>query len=293
MVDTVHRLRFSDEESIACLIEGAKEGGSGGLACARQLIDELERLFSERVTGTHSDLDLLGLAFVQALAKALNRAYDITNKPEPPGALQAFVTGQSPKIHAQQLQPALKALGLVSARGRRKAADDTLVQRRAAWARLEAAETAFSAGSRLERWLAEFIKALLAIRDDKGVMVPAKALLPAFDCMHLIRPHNRQLRGEEDAAALLATEELVRRVLAERRNPPTYKHGDAEEARRIAGLISDIDPARLAAVRKQHPEIARMVCPNAGADHEEGWLTVAELEGLAGLDKAAIAKLVT
>jgi hypothetical protein len=292
MDDAEHRLRYSDTEGVACLIKGAKKGGADGLACAWQLIDELDRLFSERVAGTHGDLDLLGLAFVQALAKAWNRAYDVANPPELRGTPQAYVSGQSPQVHAQQLVPALKVLGLVSARGRRKAGDDPMVQRQAAWTRLEAAATAFSAGSRLEQWLAEFFKALLAIRDAKDLMVPAKDLLPAFDCMHLIRPHNRQLSDDGEVAALLATEELVRQVLAGKRNPPEYKHGDAEAARKIAGAITNIDPARLAAVRKKHPGIARMVSPNADADHEGSWLSVAELEGLAGTDKAAIAKLV-
>lgn len=300
---TDYQSSFADEEIIVRLIELARAGGSAGIASAWQLVDELERLFSERAAGEH---DCLGLAFVQALANAWNRTYDIANPPELQEAPPAYVTGQSPRIHAQQLPSALKALGLVSARGRRKANEDPLVQRKLAWARLEAAATAFSEGSRLEQWLAEFFKALLAIRDIKGLVVSGKDLLPAFDCMHLVKSHSRPSMDAGDVEALLATEELVRQVLAASRNPPHYQHGDAEAAREIAGAITNTDPARLAAVRKQHSDIARIVCPNremacqqesivsiqANSDHEGSWLSVAELEGMAGVDKEAIEKAI-
>lgn len=284
-----HQSSFADEESIGRLIELARKGGSTGVASAWKLIDELERLFSARVTGEH---DLLALTFVQALAKAWNRTYDIANPPESQGAPRAYVTGLSSRIHTQELPRALKALGLVSARGRRKTGDAPKVQRKVAWARLEAAATAFSQGTLLEQWLAEFFKALLVVRDTKGAAVSAKDLLPAFDCLHLVKSHSRPFMEEGDVEALLATEELARQVLAASRNPARYQHGDAEAAREIAGTLTNTDPARLAAVRKQHPEIARYVSPNADSGHEGSWLSVAELEGLAGIDWRAIEQAV-
>lgn len=278
---------FADEENIIRLIESAREGGSAGVVSAWHLIDELERLFSERAAGEH---DRLGLDFVRALGEARNRAYDIANKPESSDTPPAFVTGQSPITHTQQLLPALKALGLGQGRLRPRVGNDQVVQRQAAWTRLEAASTAFTTGSPLEQWLAECFKALLAIRDTKGPMVPTKNLIPAFDCMHLVRSNNRHLVNSDDVAAHLAVEELVRRLLAEKRRPVGYKHGDAEAARTIAGEIFNMDPVRLAAIRKQHPEIARYVSPNAGEGHEGSWLSKRELEGLAGMEEGDVEK---
>lgn len=284
-----HQSSFADEESIVRLIELAKQGGSMGVASGWLLIDNLERLFSERAAGEH---DQLGLAFVQALAGTWNRAYDIANPPAGEGVPNGNVSGQNPKFHTQQLPRALKALGLVSARGRPKTGDDPMGQRAAAWIRLEEAATAFSQGGALEQWLAQFFHALLAVRDAKGPAVPAKDLLPAFDCLHLVKSKNRQPMDEVEVEVLLATEELVRQVLAASRKPARYLHGDAEAAREIAGQITTTDPARLAAVRKLHPEIARIVSPNADAGYEGSWLSVAELEGLAGIDWKAIEQAV-
>lgn len=284
-----HQSSLTDEEMIVRLIELAKEGGSDGVASAWLLIDELERLFSGRTAGEH---DQLGLAFVQALAGAWSRAYDIANPPGAEGVPNGYVTGLNPRIHTQQLLRALKALGLVSARGRRKAGNNPMGQRATAWGRLEAAATEFSQGSPLEQWLALFFQALLAARDAKGPAVPAKELLPAFDCLHLVKSKNRQSMDEGEVEALLATEELVRQVLAASRKPRLYQHGDAEAAREIAAALTNVDPARLAAVRKQHPEIARLVSPNADEGHVESWMSVAELEGLAGVDWEAVERAV-
>lgn len=283
MDEAGHSLGFSDAAGIGWLIQGARNGGADGIACAWTLIDEMERLFSEQADSPHA---AIGLVFTQSLAKVWNDAYDVGNPPD-------CSTGQSPKLQIRQLIPALKALGLVAARGRRKAGGESEEQRKAAWTRIEDAANAFGCGSELEQWLADFFRALLEIRDSQGTMVDAQRLLPAFNTLHLAAPAGRPGMGDDTVMTLLAMDELARQKLAFNRKDKCYQHGDAEAARELVGEATGIDPSRLAEVRKQNADIVRIVSPNAAKDPEgkwiaEGsWLSQGELDALAANGKSA------
>lgn len=278
-----HLLSHSDATGIAFLIDAANRGGSDGIACAWTLVDEMERLFSEQVENPQA---AIGLAFSQALAEAWNEAFDVEN---PPGRSPC----SGPRLKVRQLMPALKALGLAAERGRRESCSAPEAQRSAAWTAIEEAADAFGRASQLEQWLGDFLRALLKIRDAQGAMVDAQHLLPAFYILRLTAPAGRPSMENDEITSILAMEERERQKLASQRQDQRYQHGDAEAAREIVGKSIGIDPGRLAEVRKQHPDLVRIVSPNASKDQtgegqgERTWLTKEELEALAFRGKSA------